>query len=235
MNTAVVTGGTGALGTAVARRLVRDGYKVALVDAPRPGDERGVRLASELGQNVRAYGADVSSAEGWKALLPKIEADLGKASHAVLVAGAWRGGKPFYEEDDAVWTAMMGANLETVHASFRALLPGMVARKSGSIVVVGSRAAEQPATSAKAAAYAASKAGVIALAEAVAAEVLESGVRINAILPSTLDTPANRGAMPKADFSRWVPTDSAADVVAFLLSDAARDVSGAAIPVYGRS
>jgi NAD(P)-dependent dehydrogenase (short-subunit alcohol dehydrogenase family) len=233
---AVVTGGTGALGSAVAQRLAAEGYKVAIVDAPRPGgDDRGARIASELGARARAYGADVSTAEGWAALLPKIEADLGTPSHAVLVAGAWRGGKSFHEEDDGVWNTMMAANLETVHRSLRALLPGMVARGRGSIVVIGSRAAERPWTSVHAAAYAASKSAVVALAEAVAAEVLASHVRINAILPSTLDTPANRQAMPKADASKWVSTDSAAEVVAFLLSDAARDVSGAAIPVYGRS
>jgi NAD(P)-dependent dehydrogenase (short-subunit alcohol dehydrogenase family) len=100
---------------------------------------------------------------------------------------------------------------------------------------VGSRAAESPATSARAAAYGASKAAVVALSQAVAAEVREHGVRVNAILPSTLDTPANRAAMPKADASRWVSLASAAEVIAFLLSDAARDVSGAAVPVYGRA
>ena len=102
-------------------------------------------------------------------------------------------------------------------------------------MVVGSRAVEQPWTSARSAAYAASKSAVVALARAVAAEVLEDGVRVNAILPSTMDTPANRAAMPKADPSRWVSLESAAGVVAFLLSDAARDISGVALPVYGRS
>ncbi len=130
---------------------------------------------------------------------------------------------------------MMGANLETVYRSLRALLPPMVAAKRGSIVVIGSRAAADPASSARAAAYAASKAAVVALAQSVAAEVRDAGVRVNAVLPSTLDTPANRAAMPKADASRWVSLPSAAGVVAFLLSDDARDISGAAIPVYGRA
>jgi NAD(P)-dependent dehydrogenase (short-subunit alcohol dehydrogenase family) len=130
---------------------------------------------------------------------------------------------------------MVSSNLETAHASLRALLPGMVARKSGSVVLVGSRAVERPWTSAGAAEYAASKAAVVALAQVAAEETLSAGVRVNAILPSTLDTPANRSAMPDADSSRWVSTDSAAEVIAFLLSPSARDVSGAAIPVYGRS
>jgi len=133
------------------------------------------------------------------------------------------------------WRAMMATNLETAHASLRALVPGMVARGKGSIVVIGSRAVERPWTGASASAYGASKAAVVSLAQAVAAEVLSHGVRVNAILPSTLDTPANRRAMPDVDPSLWVTTDSAAGVIAFLLSDEARDISGAAIPVYGRA
>ncbi|MGD0529244.1 MAG: SDR family oxidoreductase, partial [Polyangiaceae bacterium] len=117
----------------------------------------------------------------------------------------------------------------------RALLPPMVAKKHGSIVVMGSRAAVEPATSAGSAAYAASKAAVVALAQAVAAEVLSAGVRVNAVLPSTMDTPANRAAMPKVDPAKWVSLPSAAGVVAFLLSDEARDISGVALPVYGRA
>jgi len=130
---------------------------------------------------------------------------------------------------------MISSNLDTVHLALRSLLPGMVAAKRGSIVVIGSRAASQPWTSASAASYAAAKAGAVALAQAAAAEVLESGVRINAILPSTIDTAANRAAMPDADPTRWVAAESLAGVIAFLLSDEARDISGAALPVYGRS
>jgi len=103
------------------------------------------------------------------------------------------------------------------------------------VVVIGSRAAVEPWTSAGAAAYAASKAAVVALAQAAAAEVRDRGVRVNAVLPSTLDTPANRAAMPGADATKWVTLESAAQVVAFLLSDEARDIQGAALPVYGRA
>jgi NAD(P)-dependent dehydrogenase (short-subunit alcohol dehydrogenase family) len=129
----------------------------------------------------------------------------------------------------------MTANVETVYRGLRALLPSMVASRRGSVVVVGSRAAVEPWTSAGAAAYAASKAAVVALAQAAAAEVIAFGVRVNAILPSALDTPANRAAMPNADPTKWVTLESAAGVVAFLLSDAALDIQGAALPVYGRA
>lgn len=111
----------------------------------------------------------------------------------------------------------------------------MVAERSGSIVVVGSRAVERPWTGTGSAAYAAAKAAVVTIAQTVAQEVLEYGVRVNAVLPSTLDTPANRASDPNADPSKWVSLSSAAAVMAFLLSDDARDVSGAAIPLYGRA
>jgi NAD(P)-dependent dehydrogenase (short-subunit alcohol dehydrogenase family) len=152
-----------------------------------------------------------------------------------LFAGGWDGGVPFHaESDDTVWESMIALNLTTTRRALRALLPGMVARRSGSIVVIGSLAVERPWSSPLASAYNTSKAAVVALAQSVAAEVLVHGVRVNAVLPSTLDTAANRSSMPASDPSKWVSPASAAAVIAFLLSDDARDVSGAAIAVYGR-
>jgi NAD(P)-dependent dehydrogenase (short-subunit alcohol dehydrogenase family) len=231
----LVTGAAGALGGEVARTLSARGDRVVLFDGAgaRPRLEQ---LATTL-KGACVVAGDLLSDGTWNEALPRIERDLGALpSLAALVAGGWRGGRPLHEpQGDETWRAMMDANLETVHRSLARLLPAMVAGKHGSIVVVGSRAAVQPSTSAGSAAYAASKAAVVALAQAVAAEVLEHGVRVNAILPSTMDTPANRAAMPKVDPTRWVSLASAAGLVAFLLSDGARDVSGAAIPVYGRA
>jgi NAD(P)-dependent dehydrogenase (short-subunit alcohol dehydrogenase family) len=232
---ALVTGAGGALGAEVARKLSGRGHKLVLVDAER-ARETLQKLAAAVG-GASIVAGDITAEETWTEALPRVEGELGGPPlRAALIAGGWRGGKPLYREaDDGVWRTMMGANLETVYRSLRALLPAMVARRRGSIVVVGARAAEQPSTSAGAAAYAASKAAVVALAKAVAAEVIGDGVRINSILPSTMDTPANRAAMPKVDPTNWVALSAAADVVAFLLSDDARDVSGAAVPVYGRA
>ncbi len=232
---ALVTGAAGALGAEIARTLARRGYGLALVGA-EPARARLDELARSLGR-ASVVAGDVASEVTWTEAMPRIERDLGGApSVAALVAGAWRGGKPFHEEtDDEVWRAMMTANLDTVRRGLRALLPPMVARKRGSIVVIGSRVVEQPWTGGGAAAYAASKSAVVALARTVAAEVLEHGVRVNALMPSTMDTPANRKAMPKADPDRWVSLQSAAGVVAFLLGDEARDISGAALPLYGRA
>jgi NAD(P)-dependent dehydrogenase (short-subunit alcohol dehydrogenase family) len=231
---ALVTGAAGALGAEVARTLASRGCKLVLVDTPR-GEARLRALQEALGGSVIATG-DVASASFWAEATPRIQREAGASpSQAALIAGGWRGGKPLHEEGEDTWRAMLESNLETVHASLRALLPAMVAKKRGSVVVVGSRAAEHPATSAGAAAYAAAKAAVVALAKVVSAEVVEHGVRVNAILPSTLDTPANRASMPKADPARWVSLASAAGVVAFLLGEEARDVSGAAVPLYGRA
>jgi NAD(P)-dependent dehydrogenase (short-subunit alcohol dehydrogenase family) len=230
-----VTGAAGALGAEVARALASRGCKLALVDAER-GRDRLQQLAASLG-GASVVAGDITVEATWAEAIPRVARELGgPPTRAALIAGAWRGGKPLHEEtSDDVWRTMLAANVETAYRSLRALLPPMVAQRRGSIVVVGSRAAEQPATSARSAAYAAAKAAVVALAQAVAAEVLDQGVRINAVLPSTLDTPANRAAMPKADPSKWVSLGSAAGVVAFLLSDEARDVSGAAVTVYGGS
>jgi NAD(P)-dependent dehydrogenase (short-subunit alcohol dehydrogenase family) len=232
----VITGAAGALGGDVARHLVEKRYKVALVDTPH-GQERIDALKEELAPYAAAFTGDITQPATWDEILPRIEAELGAApSHAALIAGGWQGGTALHAEtDDKVWRAMIASNLDTVHVTLRALLPGMVSRKDGSIVVVGSRAVERPWTSAGASAYAAAKAGAVALVQSVAAEVLTSNVRINAILPSTMDTPANRRAMPNVDPSTWVTTASAAAVIGFLLGDDARDVSGAAIPVYGRA
>lgn len=221
----LITGGAGALGSSLARTLVARGDGVALLDVP---SARLSALGAELG--CLAIPTDVRSAAAWTTALAQIDEALGAPTGAALIAGGWAGGAA-----EATWEQMHAQNLDTAYRSIRALLPGLVARKRGSIVVVGSRAVDRPWESASAAAYAASKAGVVALARATAAEVLNDGVRLNAVLPSTIDTPANRAAMPDADPTRWVSSESLSGVIAFLLSDAARDISGAAIPVYGRS
>jgi NAD(P)-dependent dehydrogenase (short-subunit alcohol dehydrogenase family) len=234
---AVVTGAAGALGGAVAKTLADQGYKVALFDTAHNKD-RLTALATNLGTDKAfAYASDFASDEAWSLALDAVKSAFGAMpTHAALAAGGWSGGAPLHEtKDDAVYQHMIEVNVDSAYRALRALLPAMVSAHDGSIVVVGSRAVERPWTSTGAAAYAASKSAVVAIAQTVAQEVLEHGVRINAILPSTLDTPANRAAMPKADPSRWVSVSSAAGVIAFLLSDAARDVSGAVLPVYGHA
>jgi NAD(P)-dependent dehydrogenase (short-subunit alcohol dehydrogenase family) len=232
---ALVTGAAGALGSEVARTLAAAGARLVLADAA-PAAERLQQLATEIGGGAVVAG-DITLSATWADAAPRIAHEVGGLpSLAALIAGAWRGGKALHaESSDDIWEMMMQANLATVYRTLRFVLPSMVSRQHGSIVVVGARAAVQPWTSTSAAGYATSKAAVVALAQVVAAEVLAHGVRVNAVMPSTMDTPANRSAMPQADPAEWVSLQSAAGVIAFLLGDGARDISGAAVPVYGRS
>jgi len=234
---ALVTGGAGALGTALVKALVARGDRVAIFDGTA-AKQRADELAAELGKDkVVVATGDLASLETWKNGLAIVKSAFGDVpALAALVAGGWAGGKALSETtDDSAFTAMMSSNAQTVHNALISLLPAMVEKKHGSIVAIGSRAVARPWTSGKAAAYAASKAAAVSLVQVAAEEVLETGVRINAVLPSTMDTRANRNAMPKADPTKWVSLESAAKVCAFLLSDDAKDVSGAAIPLYGRA
>lgn len=230
----VVTGAAGALGSSLVRYLAARGKNVVAVD--RPAHSARLSEVAREAAGVTPIELDASSAETWSPVVERVTSDLGAPTGAVLVAGGYAGGNRFFEANaESDWQRMLDQNLESARGALQALLPGMVAARRGSIVLMGSRAALRPWESRGAAAYAASKAALVALAQAVAAEVVEDNVRLNVVLPSTIDTEANRRSMPNADPSRWVSRESMCEVIGFLLSDAARDVSGAAIPVYGRS
>jgi len=229
----VVPGAAGALGSALVSYLAARGARVVAVDRP----EAGARLAEVAREAVGVVPIEIgtTSSETWSPVIDRISADFGPPAGAVLVAGGYRGGRRLVERDgDSTWRSMIEMNLESARVALSALLGPMVTAKRGSIVLVGSRAAVRPWEHAGSAAYAAAKAAVVALAQTAAAEVIDHGVRVNVVLPSTIDTPNNRKAMPNEDWSRWVSPGSLCDVIGFLLSDAARDVTGAAIPVYGR-
>jgi NAD(P)-dependent dehydrogenase (short-subunit alcohol dehydrogenase family) len=228
----LVTGANGALGSAIVERCAADGGRVVALERSKNGDVTLERASA----NVLKLHASTSDAVALASALTRAEADLGPLTSAVLTAGAWRGGHKFHEPEAAAdYRTVMDANLEVTNVALRALLPGLVQRRRGSVVLIGSRSGVRPYDAPGDAAYAAAKAALTALAQAIAAEVLADGVRVNLVLPSTIDTDANRQAMPSADRSRWVTTDSLGDVIQFLLSERARDISGAAIPVYGRA
>lgn len=227
----LVTGASGALGSSLVARFAGQGVRVLGLERSRDGS---VRLEPQDGGVARLH-APSDDARALQNAVAKAEAELGPIEGAVLTAGTWRGGHRFHEpEAEPDFRAVMDANLQATSNALRAILPGMVARGRGSIVLIGSRSGVRPYSAAGSAAYAASKAALDALVRAIAAEVLEAGVRINSVLPSTIDTEANRRAMPSADRARWVSLESLGDVIQFLLSPAARDISGALIPVYGR-
>jgi len=160
----------------------------------------------------------------------KLAAPVDTLLHLV---GGFAGGQPVAETPDETWEKMLDLNLRSAYTIFRAVLPGMLKAGKGRIVAVGARAALDPM--ANFAAYSVSKAALVALVKTVALEVKDTGVTANVVLPSVIDTPANRAAMPSADASKWVTPESIAGLLVWLTSDAARDVNGAAIPIYGRA
>jgi NAD(P)-dependent dehydrogenase (short-subunit alcohol dehydrogenase family) len=149
------------------------------------------------------------------------------------IAGGFTMGPPLHQTPDQDWDRMMDLNARTVFNACRAVIPHLLAAGGGRIVNVAARAALMG--QGHMAPYCASKAVVIRLTESLAEEHRDDGINVNCVLPGTLDTPENRAAMPDADHGRWVGTDALADVILFLVSAASRAISGAAIPVYGRS
>jgi NAD(P)-dependent dehydrogenase (short-subunit alcohol dehydrogenase family) len=174
---------------------------------------------------------DLSSAQATQAMVAQVVERHGALDAAVNIAGAFRW-ETIAEGDPATWDLLFTVNVKTALHVCRASLPHLGKRPGARIVNIGAGAAGK--AGAGMGAYAASKSGVLRLTEALAEETKDLGLTVNAVLPSIIDTPANRKDMPQADFSRWVAPEAVADVVAFLLSDGARAITGAGIPVMGR-
>lgn len=227
--TVLVTGGTGALGRAVVAELLDSGARVVATWIVK--EERDA-VEAELGGAgaLELVEADVGAPGGAARALDAVGPGERLAAVACLVGGFAMGGR-LHETDDRALGSMLDLNVLTVERTLRATLPRLVTGGGGAVVCVGSKAALEPFSGA--AAYAVSKAAVLALVRAVDAEYAGDGVRANAILPDIMDTPANREAMPDADRSGWVPPAEIARVVRFLCGDGSQPVSGAWIPVYG--
>ncbi len=228
-SSAIITGGTGGLGSAVVGRLLDDGWRVVV---PWIVERELERLEARDG--LELVQADLSDADAVAKLLA-LAAGVGEAplrGVANLVGGFAAGGR-VQETPVDEFERQFELNLRPTYLVTQAALPRLLAGGGGSIVCVGTRAALQPFSGA--AGYIASKAAVIAFAQAVAVEYKNDRIRCNAILPSVIDTPGNRASMPKADFEKWVKPAQIAGVIAWLLSDDSSPTSGAAVPVYGRA
>jgi NAD(P)-dependent dehydrogenase (short-subunit alcohol dehydrogenase family) len=223
----IVTGGTGALGRALVLRLLQQGTRVAV---PYRGADEWRALQDEAGAGATLFGqpADLGEAAGARAFVDAAVARLGALDGVALVAGGWAGGKSFDEAPAEEWDRMLRTNLDTVAHACRASLPHL-RKQGGSVVAVGSRAAETGGGGM--AAYAVSKVAVHALVRVLALENAGRGIRFNAVLPGTIDTPANRRAMPGADRSKWTSPDAIARVMVFLLSPDSAPTTGALVPV----
>ena len=225
----VVTGGFGALGTVLARAALARGARVALLDrAP----SWPVADFDAYGDKVLALpGTDVASPEGAERAVTATLNRFGKLHAVVNAAGGFRW-QTTGEGDPAEWSRLFAINvLSTLHVS-RAAMVHLKSVSDGRIVNVGAGAAIK--ATAGMGAYAAAKSGVHRLTESLAEELKESGVTVNAVLPSILDTPANRAEMPDADFATWVALPDLAEVILFLCSAESRAITGALIPVNGR-
>lgn len=221
----VVTGGFGILGAAVAARAKAQGARVALIDfadAPPDPPPHDIALAN----------VDLTQFDQAERAMNTIREQAGAIDVLLNIAGgfAWR---PLAEADAALWERMFNLNLKTAVNAAKAALPHLIANK-GAIVNVGSAAAALVQAGQGMGAYAAAKAGVHKLTESLAEE-MKGAVRVNAVLPSVLDTPQNRRDMPHVDPSLWVQPPDLANVMLFLASDAARAVTGALLPVTGRT
>lgn len=219
----VITGAAGALGRVVADRALNDGATVATID-------HGQNDILETPQHLQIGGVDLSNAAQAGKAIADIAAKLGRIDALVNIAGAFKF-ETIADGDDASWETMHRLNLLTALNTSRAAIAHLVASKTGRIVNIGAIGALEAGSGMGP--YAASKAGVHKLTESLAAE-LKGKVTVNAVLPSTIDTPANRRDMPDADFSKWVTPDELASVILFLASDAASAVTGALVPVRGR-
>jgi NAD(P)-dependent dehydrogenase (short-subunit alcohol dehydrogenase family) len=223
----IVTGAFGALGSAVARRFAATGATVALLDREAvPAD-----LAREFqGPHLLIHGVDLADMDSTAKAINSIVDRTSRIDALVNVAGGFRW-ETLESGNVATWELMFTMNLKTAVNASKAILPHLLVR-GGSIVNVGAGAAGR--AQAGMGAYTASKAGVERLTEALAEELKDYKVTVNCVLPGVIDTPQNRAAMPEADFSRWVAPAAIADVIHFLISDAAHAVTGASIRVFGR-
>jgi NAD(P)-dependent dehydrogenase (short-subunit alcohol dehydrogenase family) len=226
---AVVTGGTGALGQAISLRMLADGAVVWVPwVVPAERDRLVERAGAAAAGRLFPVEADVTSLEAMTELATTIRGRHGTLDILVAAVGGFAGGG-LLETDRATWDRMLTLNLTSVFAATRAIAPVMSAAGRGRVVVIASRAVVPPAPGFIA--YTTAKAGVIAFVQALAQELRGRGVTVNAVLPSTMDTPANRAAMPDADHSSWVPVESVADAVAYLARDEAGHVTGTLLAI----
>jgi NAD(P)-dependent dehydrogenase (short-subunit alcohol dehydrogenase family) len=226
----LVAGGTGGLGRPVTLAFLKEGASV-VVTYQRPEEFENLRrtAGSSLGGNK----IDVTDPSAVGAFVNELVAKHEKIDVLVNTVGGYAGGLKLWETDPAVFDRMIALNLRSNYVLARAVAPAMLKKGRGAIVYVVAKAAVDHAAGASA--YAASKAAALAMTDSLAVDLKGTGVRVNSILPSIIDTEVNRKAMPGADFSKWPKPEDIARVILFLCSDDAKVVHGAAVPVYGDS
>jgi NAD(P)-dependent dehydrogenase (short-subunit alcohol dehydrogenase family) len=230
---ALITGAAGNLGQAIASRLLAAGAQTVLADRNAEKLKGVFASLADAPDHLLAAGFDVMASGALDDIVAKATSRFGRLDVLVNAVGGFRAGHPVHETPLETWDLMLDLNLRSSLLAARAVLPAMLRQRDGKIVLVAARAAL--GGTANLAAYSAAKAAVVRLTESLAAEVRHAGINVNCVLPGTLDTPQNRAERPDADFTKWVPLAAVADVIAFLASEGASAVHGAAVPVYGLS
>ena len=229
-DTVIVTGAAGNLGSAVASRFAAEGASVALFGHRL---EKVEKIAAALDGKHAAFGVDLTDRKATKQAVAQAAETLGPPTILCAIAGGFDMGTPVHEVAAETWQKMMDLNLGTLLSALAAVTPGMIERGAGKIVTVGANGAKTGGKTMGP--YAASKSAVMRVTESASAELKGHGINVNCVLPSIIDTPENRAAMPKADPGKWVTPESLAGVIAFLCSDDAKDIHGALVPVTGLS
>lgn len=228
---ALIAGGTGGLGRAVSLAFLAEDANVIVTYRKR---EEFLALQKESTQHasrLTGHQADVTDEAAVRGLLDTVIEKQGRIDILVNSVGAYAGGTKLWETKSSVFEQMLALNLRSGYVLASAVAPAMLKQKSGSIVNIASQAAVNHAGGT--AAYAASKAAALAMFDSLAEDVRGTGLRVNSVLPSIIDTAANRAAMPGADFTKWPKPEEIAGVILFLCSNDASLIHGAAIPVYG--
>jgi NAD(P)-dependent dehydrogenase (short-subunit alcohol dehydrogenase family) len=229
----LVAGGTGGLGRAVSLAFLQEGAQVVVSFRVQEEFDVLKSTAGATGERLEGQLVDVTDEAAVRQLIENIVRKHGRLDAMVNAVGGYAGGAKLWELETKVFDQMMALNLRSGYALSRAAVRAMLKKGRGAIVNVAAKAAFDHA--AGAAAYAASKSAAVALLDSLAADLKGTGIRANTILPSIIDTEANRKAMPNADFAKWPKPEDIARVILFLCSDDAKVIQGAAIPVYGDS
>ena len=234
----IITGGAGGVGQGVTRRWLAAGASVLVADAAEHAlDNLRDACAAEAGEAVSrlaTVAADVTTEQGGRDIVADAARAFGRPPDTLLhLVGAFGQGPLDAPDAPALWAKMLALNLTSAFHCYRAMLPALRERGGGWIVGLGSRDALAPP--AKTAAYAAAKAGLLALTQSLSQEVRADGIHVNVILASTIDTPANRRVMGEDDAANWVAPEDIADATFYLCSDAARAVHGATLEVYANA
>ncbi len=230
--TIIITGVSGSLGTAVLKKLLPLQHKLVLIARKTEKLSKLMESQNYPAENYLIFSGDITSDQSIRELFTKTVEKFKHIDVLIHIAGTYLGGKPIYKSEPQMWDDLFNLNAKSFFLLIKTIVPSMIDHGSGIIVSIGSKNALE--LSPNSGIYAASKAVTVKLTQTLAKELIDKNIRVNCVLPSIIDTKANRDMMPDNDFSNWVKPESIADVIQFLISDEAKDITGTTIPVYGK-